>query len=337
MDSGSGSSAELSLQGLLELASGFQASRVLLSAIELDLFGLLAAGPRSSAEVARALPADPRGTERLLNALVALGLLTKTEGRFANGPAAAAHLTPGGSGLAEGLKHWAHLWESWGDLTEAVRRGGTVRRPPVGERGAAWLEAFIAAMHWRAVQHAPVVAGMLDLTGVRSALDVGGGSGGYAMALVRARPGLRATVLDLPAVLPLTARYVAAAGLAEAISLRAGDYTTDGLGEGFDLVLFSAILHSNTPSENAALLRRAAAALAPGGWLVIQDFLPDAERTAPLFPVLFALNMLVGTPGGDTYTEAEIRAWMAGAGIGGVERRETPFGSSLLTGRRREN
>jgi SAM-dependent methyltransferase len=334
MASASGSSSELSLQGIMEMASGFQASRVLLSAIELGLFGQLAAGPQTSAEVARALSADPRGTDRLMNALTALGLLLKTEGRFANGPAAAAHLVPGGSGLAEGLKHWVHLWESWGSLTEAVRRGGAVPRPPVGEREAAWIEAFIAAMHWRAVQHAPIVMGMLELAGVRSVLDVGGGSGGYAMAFVRAQPGLRATLFDLPAVLPLTARYVTAAGLTDAVALRAGDYLTDPLGEGFDLVFLSAILHSNTPEENAALLTKGAASLVPGGRLVVQEFVPDEERTAPLFPVLFALNMLVGTPGGDAYTESEIRGWMAGAGIGGVERRDTPFGTSLLTGRR---
>ncbi len=322
-------------QRILELASAFQASRVLLSAVELDLFTSLDEAPRASAEVARAIGADPRGTDRLMNALCALGLLEKQEDRFRNSPAASQFLVRGKAGYIAGLMHWVHLWDSWSTLTAAVRRGGAVLRAPVGARGDDWLEAFIAAMHWRAVQHAQEVVGGLDLAGVTRVLDVGGGSGAYAMAFIRAKPGLRATVFDLPAVLPLTRRHVEAANLAGAIELVAGDYNTDPPGEGFDLVFLSAILHSNSPEENRQLLRRCGTALTAGGQLVIQEFLIHEERTGPVFPALFALNMLVGTPAGDTYTEAEIRAWMAEASVGEITRRDTPFGTGLLIGRRR--
>jgi SAM-dependent methyltransferase len=174
----------------------------------------------------------------------------------------------------------------------------------------------------------------LDLTGVSRVLDVGGGSGAYAMEFARATPALSAVVFDLPNVLPLTAGYLAHAGLGDRVALVAGDYDRDELGSGFDLVLLSAIIHSNSPQANRELVRRSVAALNPSGRLVVQDFIVDEGRTGPPFGVMFALNMLVGTPGGDTYTESEVRRWMSEAGLSSVTRRETGFGTSLLVGRR---
>jgi hypothetical protein len=189
-------------------------------------------------------------------------------------------------------------------------------------------------MHWRACQHAPRVVASLDLAGVSRVLDVGGGSGAYAMELVRAKPGIAATVFDLPTVLPLTAEYVNQAGLQDRVSLVAGDYDTDDLGHGFDLVLLSAIIRSNSPQGNHDLICKGAAALSPSGQLVVQDFIVDEERIDPPFGVLFALNMLVGTEAGDTSTESEVRLWMLAAGLDSVARRDTPFGTTLIVGRR---
>ena len=118
---------------------------------------------------------------------------------------------------------------------------------PVGAREDAWLRAFIAAMHWQACQHAPRVVASLDLSGVSRVLDVGGGFGAYAMEFVRAKPGISATVFELPTVLPLTAEYVRQAGLEERVAVVAGDYDKNDLGRGFDLVFLSAIIHSNSP------------------------------------------------------------------------------------------
>jgi SAM-dependent methyltransferase len=215
-----------------------------------------------------------------------------------------------------------------------VRKGGAVAAGPVDDRGEEWLQAFIAAMHWRAYRHAPAVVAALDLTAVRRVLDVGGGSGAYAMEFARVVPGLRAVVFDLPNVLPLTAGYLARAGLADRVALVAGDYDRDDLGRGFDLVFLSAIIHSNSPDANRALIRKGVAALNPHGQLVVQDFIVDETRTGPPFGALFALNMLVGTPAGDTYTESEARQWMTEAGLAGVARTDMEFGTNLLVGRK---
>ncbi len=311
----------------------FQQSRVLITACELDLFTALGDQERPSAEVAGAIGADPRATDRLMNALVAMGCLVKRDGRFRNGAFAGRYLVRGRSGYLAALMHSLHLWSTWSTLTEAVRAGRRVAPEPEGDAAVAYREAFIAAMHWRGTTQAEEVAALVDLAGVRSVLDAGGGSGVFSMAFVRAQPNLRATVFDLPEIVPLTRRYVAEAGLSDRVRTVAGDLTRDSLGRDVDLVFLSAILHSFPPDDNRRLLAKAAAALAPRGRVVIHDFLMNEDRTGPLAAALFALNMLVGTAAGDTYTESEMRGWMREAGLDPIERRDTSFGTSLLIGR----
>ncbi len=316
-----------------ELAMAFQRSRVLLTAYELGIFSLLGAEGRSSPEVAAAVEADPRGVDRLLNACCAVGLLRKKEGRFFNTEAAARFLVEGEAGYMAGLGHVVNLWQTWSTLTAAVRKGGRAWGGDSPERGEEWTKNFIAAMHQRATQTAPQIVARLDLTGVKRVLDVGGGSGAYAAAFVRAGQGITATVFDLPGVIPLTKRYVAQVGLSKQIDFVPGDYETDELGRGFDLVFLSAIIHSNSPAQNQELIRKAARALNPGGQVVIQDFIVNEDRTAPAFGALFALNMLVGTEAGDTYTAAEVEEWLSHAGLSDLERRAGLGPTSLIIGR----
>jgi ubiquinone/menaquinone biosynthesis C-methylase UbiE len=268
-----------------------------------------------------------------MNALCAIGLLVKAEGRFSNTPPAGRFLVQGAPDFLAALPHTAHLWDTWSTLTQAVRQGRSVMSRPVKAHGAEWLRAFIAAMHWRATRHAPQVVAALDLTGVSRVLDVGGGSGAYAMAFARARGDIEVVVFDLPGVVPLAEEYIRGEGLAPRVRAVAGDFEADPLGDGFDLAFLSAILHGNSPAQNRALLRKAAEALNPRGQLVVQDFIMAEDRTAPPFGALFALNMLVGTQAGDTYTESEVRGWMEEAGIGDVVRRDTAW-SSLMIGRK---
>jgi SAM-dependent methyltransferase len=188
-------------------------------------------------------------------------------------------------------------------------------------------------MHWRATQTAAEVVGLLDLDGVERVLDVGGGSGAYAMAFARARRGISAVVFDLPNVVPLTRAYIQQEGLGAEVTTATGDYLSAPIGEGFDLVFLSAVIHSNGPDDNRLLMRKCAAALKPRGQVVVQDFLMDEDRSGPLPAALFALNMLVGTPEGDTYTESEVRAWLREAGCRSVVRTDTSFGTNLLVGR----
>jgi hypothetical protein len=127
--------------------------------------------------------------------------------------------------------------------------------------------------------------------------------------------GASAVIFDLPPVVEMTRKYLAEAGLAERAQVVAGNYLKDPLPVGFDLVFLSAVIHINGPKENAALVARCAEALNSGGRLAVVDFIMEPDRTAPRFGALFAINMLTGTPSGDTYTLNEVRLWMEQAGL----------------------
>jgi len=326
---------DLTARTLFELATDFQRSRTFLTAYELELFTLLNDEERTSGEIAAAIGSDPRATDRLMNALTALGLLEKQDGRFRNAPVAASHLVKGKPDYMACFGHTANLWTTWSGLTEAVRRGKPADSlGAIGDRRTDWLRPFIAAMHARARHTAGDLVALLDLEGVRRVLDVGGGSGVYAMAFARARRGITAVVFDLPAVVPLSRSYVQAEGLSAEVEVVEGDYLRDPLGGGYDLVFMSAVIHANSPEENLRLVAKAATALEPGGCLVIVDFLMNEDRSGPPQAALFALNMLVGTPAGDTYTESEVRAWMEQAGFRDMKRVDTATGTNIVIGRK---
>jgi predicted O-methyltransferase YrrM len=310
----------------------FEKSRVLLTAFELGLFTELADEWRDSAQVAGALGTDARATDRLMNALCAFGILIKEGNRFRNSEPAARLLVKGKPTYMAGLMHIVDLWTSWSKLTEAVRRGTWVPKTPLDHRETKEVEAFISAMHANGQARAPAVIGMLDLKGVSTVLDIGGGSGAYAMAFARANPGLRATVFDLPNVLPLTRGYLREAGLENRIDTVAGDYFTDNLGKGFDLAFLSMIIHSNSPAQNRALFQSVHDALNASGRIVIHEMVVDENRIWPPYAVVFALNMLVNTESGDSFTQAEIYSWMKDAGFREFQRLDTPFETAILIG-----
>ena len=327
----------LSARSIMDMVFAFQRSRVLLTAYELGLFTVLGDESKSSIEVAKALGTGDRATDRLMNALCAIGLLEKKRGRFSSSPLASRFLVKDSPDFMAGLMHSVHLWDTWSTLTQAVRHGKSVVARHANERGEEWLTEFITAMHQRACQQAPGVVALLDLSGTSRVLDIGGGSGAYSMAFAQAKEEIRAMVFDLPNVIALTRDYIEKEGLSNKVETVVGDYNIDELGSGFDLVFLSAIIHSNSSEGNRELIRKGSEALNPQGQMVIQDFVMDEGRTTPALGALFALNMLVATESGDTYTESEIRMWMEEAGLPDIVRKDTSFGTSLIIGRRTQN
>jgi (2Fe-2S) ferredoxin/precorrin-6B methylase 2 len=319
---------------LLRCVRGYQESRVLLTALELDLFSAVDGGA-TAGQVASGRQLDERGTRLLLNALVALGLLHKREGVFANGPVALRYLAADSKDDArDALKHNLALWTRWSTLTDAVRAGHAVGTGDAAGRADEWTVPFIAAMHRNATLRAPLVVRAVAAERARRLLDVGGGSGAYAIAFAQAHPQLQVEIFDLPSVVPIAQRHVAAAGLGSRVRTRTGDLRRDALGAGYDLVLLSAICHMLGPGENQDLLRRVHAALAEGGRVVIQDFLVEDDGTSPAHAALFALNMLVGTPAGSSYSEGEYAGWLRGAGFADVQRVRLGGPSDLVLGSR---
>lgn len=318
-------------ESLLAMARGFQASRVLLTAIELDLFSAVGNGSRAQ-EVAAVLRTNPRATEMLLNAVTALGLLHKSEGVFTNTATTSHFLVEGSPDNARlALMHTVYLWPRWATLTECVREGSAVYPR---NRNEQLTRAFIASMDRHAKEAAPPMVRAIPTEGARRMLDLGGGSGAYSIAMARAHPDLQVEILDLPAVAPLTEDYVRKAGLSDRIRIRKGDMRAGNLGNDYDLILLGAICHMFTPEQNRDLFRRACAALVPQGRLVVRDFILEPEKTAPTFAALFSLNMLVATEGGASYSAPEYEHWLREAGFAEVRRVRLPGPGNLMIGTR---
>jgi (2Fe-2S) ferredoxin/SAM-dependent methyltransferase len=322
---------------LMGMIRGYQESRILLTAIELDVFTAVErrAGQATATGVAAELQTDARATGKLLNALVALGLLTKQANAFANAPAARRFFvagTPDDARMA--LRHNLSLWATWSTLTQCVREGHVVRNREMQDRDDDWTTPFIAAMHRNAALRAPLMVQAVGAEGICHLLDVGGGSGAYSIAFAQANPALRAEVFDLATVVPLATKHIAEAGLGDRVGTRVGDLRKDALGSGYDLVLLSAICHMLDPNENRDLMRRAFQALVPGGRIVIQDHIMNADKTSPRAGALFAINMLVGTAGGSTYSEDEYAQWLREAGFAQVRRLPLPGPNDLVIAQR---
>jgi SAM-dependent methyltransferase len=301
---------------LIDLAHSFEPCRVFLTAIELRIFTILGSAALQSSAVARAAKANKDATERLLNALAALGLLVKRDGRFQNTPLSARHLVEGSPDLLGGMLHAANGWGSWSALTYAIQSGHALGSAflDAAERRRA-TEAYMAAMASQAGRLAPMVVPHLGLDRRPRVLDVGGGPGIFSIAFARANPRLEVTVLDRPEIQPICLRNVGRAKLLRRIRFQLGNYLEGSLGEGYDLVWFSQVIHGNAAKENEDLMARAAQALRPGGAIAVLDYLMDDAHTRPASGALFALSMLVTSDDGSTYSAEQVAEWMKRAGL----------------------
>jgi len=309
---------EWTSETLLELARTYQAACVLLAAAELGLFSALATEPLSAERIAIALDADQRATRILADALTALGLLEKRADTYAPAPGIARTLTCDASAtVLPMLRHQANCLRSWAELAATVKTG----RPPEVDPSIQGTEAdgvaFIEAMEVASRHAATKVVASLPTLTFKHLLDIGAGPATWTMAFLRAAPEARATIYDLPHVIPLSRRHVEAAGLGDRVDFVAGDFYTDSaLPAGADLAWVSAIVHQNSRDENRALFAKVHAALIPGGEIMVRDMVMDDTHTQPPAGAMFAINMLVRTEAGGTFSLTELREDLREAGFG---------------------
>ena len=313
-----------------EFAASFQKSRILLSGFELDIFTNVDEAGTTNNQIANKLHLEEHACERLLNALVSLGFLTKKNNLFYNTTESFTYLSKNSPDYLGGLMHSNHLWNTWSHLTKVVKTGKSAHSSEINERGEDWLFPFINAMHDRAKKQAPPQLSSIDLSGIKSILDIGGGSGAYSMEFVAREPEIKATIFDLPNVIPITERFLDKEGFSNKIKTHAGDYTRHELPKGFDLVFLSAIIHSNSLEINRELINKCFHSLNENGKIVIQDWIMNDDRTQPISGAVFAINMLVGTEAGDCYTEREISEILTGAGFVNISRLEFESGLSQM-------
>jgi predicted O-methyltransferase YrrM len=267
----------------------------------------------------------------LLNALVSLGLLSKSGDEYQNTPESARFFVQGSrDNHRNGLLHFANIWHNWSTMTEAVRTG--TRVPIDSDDHPEWTHNFITAMDRIAKHRGALVVKALGTAGVRRTLDLGGGSGAYSIAFAKASPTVRCEILDIPEVVPITTAYVNKAGVSTQVSVRPGDMLKGGFGSGYDIIMLNAICHMFSEEQNRDIFRRAHQALAPNGRLVVQEFILNPDKAGPPHSALFSLNMLVGTEAGASYSEPEYTEWMKAAGFSQVSRIGLPGPSDLIVG-----
>ncbi|MCA9770874.1 MAG: methyltransferase domain-containing protein [Myxococcales bacterium] len=308
---------------LIGAVQAFMPARVIMTAVGADLFDALGETARTAAQVAKATGSKPRGTEILLDALVGLGLVTKQGAKYRNGPLAAECLTrEGAHSRVTSIGLAARTWEGWDALPEILRRGKTAKGG-TGHRhwrdDAAANRIFIRAMYEMGWTNAQLVADAVDTRGAARMVDVGGGPGHYALALLDRNPDLRATILDLPLTLDVAREIVELHGMEARVDFTASDVfksRTLPLEAGaYDLALVSNVVHMRNDQENGALMKKLARALRPGGRIVIHEFAIDETRTQPTRSALFSVNMLAVTDGGRLYTAREMSGWLRAAGL----------------------
>ncbi len=325
---------------LAGIAGGYVEARILQVAVGLGVFDALGAAEDADAvTVATRIGSETRATGLLLDALAVMGLLDKVGPRYRLNHLSATYLRGAAPKNFTGMIRFdALLWNAWGKLEEAVRTGRPARVADMYQADEDETGIFIGAMDSlvKARGDAEITAGALDLGDSRRLLDVGPGPATYAIALCRRYPALRATLYDLPGTLRITERHVRASDVADRIECRPGDYRTDAIPRGYDVVFLSNIIHGEDEATNQALFAKLAKSLVSGGLLVIKDHILDGSRAETDAGTLFSLLMLLTTEGGRCYTLEEIRGWFAAAGLADAGRVELalPLTSSLVIGRK---
>ncbi len=304
-------------EDVLEMARGFQPACVLAAAVDLDVFGVLRAGPLTAGATAEAMRTDPRATTVLLDALTAMELLNKQAGRYSVPPEVADLLTDAGAhSVVNMARHQANCLRRWVQLPQVVQTGKPAERTASIRGEAADEAAFIGAMHNVSGPLVEKVIEALQPLRFDRLLDIGGASGTWTIAFLRAAPQAKATLFDLPGVIPMARRRLTEAALADRVTLVPGDFYADPLPGGCDLAWISAIVHQNSREQNRELFAKVRAALTPGGTVLIRDIVMDDSHVHPAVGALFAINMLVSTPLGGTYTFNELREDLEASGFG---------------------
>ena len=304
-------------EDLLALSGQFQGACVLMAAADLDVFAALADGPATARQLCEELRTDLRATTVLLDALAAAELLIKRREEYTLAPGLAEALTESGpDNVLAMVRHRANCLRGWARLADVVRTGRPAERAASIRGAEADRASFIEAMEVASRQAAPMLVKAIGPLRFTHLLDVGGGPATWTIAFLRAAPEATATLYDLPSTMPLAERHLSAAGLIGRVNLVAGDfYADEALPGGADLALLSAIAHQGSRRQNRDLFAKVHAALEPGGRVLVRDVVMEESRTSPAAGAMFAVNMLVNTPGGGTFTFRELSEDLTAAGF----------------------
>ena len=301
-----------------------------------NVFSVISAKAKSAPEIASELDTDTNATERLLDALVSIGLLEKRKGKYSNTNTAIRFLDKAKPEYMGLFKFHNYLWNQWGNLTEVVKTGKIPPFKEIKDMNELEVKSFVDAVTWRASVLAHDVVRMIDLTNTTKVLDLGGALGKYSIELLNAKQDIKPFIFIYPNFLNYTKEYLKSKGYLNKIEILMGDFLTDDIGKDYDLVILTFIMHKNSIWQNIDLCHKIYDSLKPGGQIVIQDYVVDDDRTSPEYNTLLGIETLVSTKSGNVYTETDYWIMLKESWFDNIIRTDTEFGSTLIFGNKRK-
>lgn len=330
-------SQELSPQRILQFGFGYAPPLILEAAIQHRVFDALDSGPKTVEEMAQATGASARGLRILMNALVGLEFLTRESENYSLTPDSAKFLVTTKPSFMGGMfRHMSRqLIPNWLCLGEVVQTGKPAKGVNQEGTGAEFFRDFVEDLFPSGYPAAQAMARELKLSereGSCRALDLAAGSGVWSIALAEASPQVEVTAVDWAEVLPVTRKVAERHGVGDRYRFVEGDLLEANFGNGYHVATLGHILHSEGIERSRALLKKTFEAMASGGTIAIAEWLVDPDRRGPLSGLIFAVNMLVHTDEGDTFSFDEIRGWLEESGFQNVRTLDVPANSPLILG-----
>lgn len=326
----------LTAERIMQFVFAFAPPLIIEAAVRNGVFDALDSGQKTAEELSRETGASVRGLRALANALVGLNFLDKDDrGRYCLTPESAAFLVSARPGFVGGVfrhvsRHFLPMWVSLSDSVRTGHPGAHVNREPFGSR---FFAEFVADIFPQSYPSALALAEALRLseaTDLVSVLDLAAGAGSWGVALAQSSSQVRVTAVDWEGVLPVARGFAERFGVADRFTFVAGDLAEADFGANHHVATLGHILHSEGEERGRALLRKTFDALAPGGTVVVAEWLVSEDRKAPLNGLVFAVNMLVSTERGDTFTFREIDGWLREAGFEPARSLDAPGPSPLI-------
>ena len=324
---------QMKYEQILEMIRTTWQSRIIMTAIELHIPDILTPAAKSAEEVADSLGADLRATRLLLNALTGMNILEKHEDRYSNTEETAIHLVRDSAEYGgNGILHHNQLWKSWSDLTNSVLTG--TPSPASGRRSNDDYSVFVSAMDDFASARATEVSKTISIDSSRPFLDLGGGPGTYTIAFLKAHRNLRASIYDRPQAIAVAMQNCMKHKVESLVGFIKGDFMTDPIPGRYGTIWASHIIHAYGEEDNRRFLRKIYEALEPEGKLYLQDFYLDDTMASPTHSAVFAINMLVHTKSGRSFSRTEVTQWLAETRFKKISVEPSPPGAQILVATR---
>ena len=310
-------------ENIMQLGTAFWGSKTLLSAVELEVFTVLAKGPMNASTLRKQLGLHERSALDFFDALVALGMLDRQDGLYSNTPETDLYLDKAKPSYIGGFLAMmnARLYRFWGSLTEGLKTGLPQNEAKDGGNifdvlysDPAKLANFMQAMTGVSMGSSKAIAQKFPWQDYRTVIDIGSAQGGLVAEIGKAHPHLTGGGFDLPVTGPIFEKYVASFGLGDRFKFIPGDFFSDALPSA-DVLSMGHILHDWNLEQKKTLIQKAYDALPENGVLLVFEAIIDDERRKNAFGLLLSLTMLIETPGGFDYTGADCCGWMKEAGF----------------------